>query len=369
MVLPNKGCPMTLSVPASGRIEAPVAAFRRRPERMDRPSAWAALPAPRRLLLVSVVILALLITSVIAGVWVAVGSIDAAAITAEQKRASAALDAVLDDGPALDAALALRLEREFSLSGARFLTAGAASGLHASVPVPGIDGVTLAWEPRRLGSEMALLLAPLRLAVSLVFLAGVGWLVFRLYRLAAELEEQRQAAQQLALRDPLTGLGNRLAFDEGLERFYRLQGSGALLYLDLDDFKRVNDSLGHAAGDELLRELAARLSKYAGEGDVCARIGGDEFALLLSVRSSRAEVAEVASDIALSIGAPVLIGSSEVSVGTCIGIALIPSHGGDAAELLRAADGALYRAKALGDGCFLFAGDADGGPNARAAAG
>lgn len=340
---------MTPSVTAISRISVPEA-------RQPQPRR-ATLPGPRRLLLAGVIAMVLLVISVVGAVWYAVGSLDAASIAVEQKRAVAALDAVLGPSSVLDGRLALRLEQEFSFSQARFLQPGTPVGQDASVPVPDGGGVQLAWTPHRLGTEMALRLAPLRIAASVVFLICLGWLMFRLYRIATELEERRRAAQQLAVRDPLTGLGNRLAFDEGLEQFYRQQGAGALLYLDLDDFKRVNDSLGHGAGDELLRVLAVRLSRFAGAGDIFARIGGDEFGLLLSTRTSRAEIAELASDIALSVGEPVQIGTSEVSVGTCIGIALVPQHGGDATELLRAADGALYRAKALGDGCFLFAGE------------
>lgn len=354
---------MTRSVTATSRMSVPEARLRVGPEPRKPQPRRAALPGPRRLLLAGVVAMMLLLLSVVGAVWYAVGSLDAASIAIEQKRAVAALDAVLEPDAVLDSRLALRLEREFSFSQARFLQPGTPVGQDTSVPVPGGGGVQLAWIPHRLGTEMALRLAPVRIAASGIFLIGLGWLMFRLYRLATELEERRNAAQQLAVRDPLTGLGNRLAFDEGLAQLYRQQGAGALLYLDLDDFKRVNDSLGHGAGDELLRVLAARLSQFAGAGDISARIGGDEFGLLLTTRTSRAEIAELASDIAFAVAEPVRIGTSEVRVGTCIGIALVPQHGSDATELLRAADSALYRAKALGGGCFLFAGEAGGRPD------
>lgn len=339
------------------------------PERRGRRPGWRAVPAPRRLLITSVAAIALLLMSVLIAVWYAVSSVDAASSAAEQDRAKAALFAVLGSNPALDASLALRLERDFSLAHARFLLPGMAVGQGVSVPVPGAGSVRLAWEPRRLGSEMALLLAPLRVGASCLFLIGIGWVMLRLYRLATELEERRRAAQQLAVRDPLTGLGNRLAFDEGLEQLYRQRGAGALLYLDLDDFKSVNDNLGHGAGDELLRVLSARLSTFAGEGDVLVRIGGDEFGLLRTSKTTRAELAELARDIAISIREPVKIGANEITVGTCIGIALAPQHGGDAAKLVLAADGALYRAKAVGNGCFLFAGETGGELSLGAAAG
>lgn len=352
---------MTPSITATSWMSVPDGRRGGGPERRNRLPRRATLPGPRRLLLAGLFALVLLVLSVLVAVWYAISSLDAAAIAAEQERAVAALDAVLEPDSVLDGKLALRLEQEFSLDKARFLPPGVSLGQDAAVPVPEGGGTLLAWQPHRLGTEMALRLAPLRIAASGVFLFGLGWLMFRLYRLATELEERRRAAQQLAMRDPLTGLGNRLAFDEGLAQFCRQQGAGALLYLDLDDFKRVNDSLGHGAGDELLRVLAARLARFAGERDIFARIGGDEFGLLLATRTSRAEIAELASDITLAVGEPVRIGATEVSVGTCIGIALVPQHGIDAAGLLGAADAALYRAKALGNGCFLFAGESGDG--------
>jgi diguanylate cyclase (GGDEF)-like protein len=137
--------------------------------------------------------------------------------------------------------------------------------------------------------------------------------------------------------------------------FGRQGGRCALLYLDLDDFKQVNDTLGHGAGDDLLRLVAARLSGFAREDDVVARIGGDEFVLLRTCDVSRAELAELAADIALVIGEPLHMGASQLVMRTSIGIALAPEHAGNASDLVRAADRALYQAKSVRGGCFLFA--------------
>jgi diguanylate cyclase (GGDEF)-like protein len=352
---------MTPPATNGSRMPGPPSAPPRWPRRDRRVPGRPQLLLPRRLLLASVAALALLLVSVVLAVAYSIHTLDEASIKAERERAAAALQAVLEPGSVIDGELALRLTRDFSLARAHFVPPGTAAQQEISLALPGNDNLILAWEPRRFGTELALLLAPIRLLVSAVFLAGIGWFLFRLYRLTAELEERRHAAQQLATRDPLTGLGNRLAFDQGLEQFFEEKRVGALLYLDLDDFKRVNDTLGHGAGDELLRILAGRLSGFLREGDLAARIGGDEFGLLLAGRASRPEIAELAADLAMTIAEPVRLGSTEVTVGTCIGIALAAEHMGDPTELVRAADEALYRAKALGNGCFLFAGEFAGG--------
>lgn len=128
-----------------------------------------------------------------------------------------------------------------------------------------------------------------------------------------------------------------------------------LLYLDLDGFKQVNDSFGHGAGDDLLRIVAERLASLAREGDVVARIGGDEFAILRGPPVSRAELAELAADIGLALSEPVRLGATLLQIGASIGIAMGSEYADDHALLVRAADAALYRAKALPGHAFVFA--------------
>ena len=170
----------------------------------------------------------------------------------------------------------------------------------------------------------------------------------------------RHAAQarihHLAHHDVLTGLPNRVLFMEHLEHL-TAGGPGAdtrlaLLFIDLDHFKRVNDSLGHLVGDALLRTVAARITSSLRATDLVARFGGDEFMVLLveSARHTghRADAYEVAQKLLVSIGAPVPAEGRPISVTPSIGIALYPNDGVTPEELVRQADSAMYQAKACG---------------------
>ncbi len=162
---------------------------------------------------------------------------------------------------------------------------------------------------------------------------------------------QEQDLLRRALYDPLTGLANRALFREHVERaLARLRRTTArphaVLLVDLDGFKRVNDSLGHAAGDEVLVEVAKRLSSLLRPGDTAARLGADEFAVLLE-NPSEAEAAELAEQILKVLLFPIVVQGKEVVLSGSIGIAL-GELGDDAEELLRNADVAMYTAKAAG---------------------
>lgn len=156
-----------------------------------------------------------------------------------------------------------------------------------------------------------------------------------------------------ALHDPLTALANRSLLHQHLQhelaRVVRTREPVFLLYLDLDDFKAVNDSLGHAAGDQLLRTVAERINACMRPGDLAARMGGDEFAVLLSGLTNMSDVERVADRISAQVRLPVTLGQHSVVVGTSIGIAE-HARGRDGADLLQAADTAMYEAKKLGKG-------------------
>jgi diguanylate cyclase (GGDEF)-like protein/PAS domain S-box-containing protein len=156
----------------------------------------------------------------------------------------------------------------------------------------------------------------------------------------------------LAFYDSLTGLPNRNLFDDRLARAMataqRSRSGFALLYIDIDHFKRVNDTLGHDAGDELLRQVASRLKQSLRESDTVARLGGDEFvAVLEHVADARAAVGTVEKLLAECSGCYKLRGS-ERKVTLSVGISLYPGDAGDAKSLLKCADTAMYRAKAAG---------------------
>ena len=149
--------------------------------------------------------------------------------------------------------------------------------------------------------------------------------------------------------DQLTELPNRRLFYDRLEnaliRARRGHGRMALLYLDLDKFKQVNDQLGHAAGDSLLQEVARRLKHCVRDADTVARMGGDEFVLLLESAGEEANAAAVAAKIRAAVGQPILIGGQAVEVLPSVGVALYPEHGSSGEALLKYADEAMYKAK------------------------
>lgn len=168
-------------------------------------------------------------------------------------------------------------------------------------------------------------------------------------RLEDELKHQ-------VFHDALSGLANRALFRDRLEhalaRAVRSRTSLAVIFLDLDDFKLVNDSLGHPAGDRLLVSVAGRLSQSLRGGDTAARFGGDEFAILLEETAGPEEACEVAERILAELRVPLTVEDHEIQVRASIGIALSPAGGEDPAELMQAADVAMYAAKARGKGCY-----------------
>ena len=176
-------------------------------------------------------------------------------------------------------------------------------------------------------------------------------------RHAAEeaLAEAQSRVSHLAYHDALTDLPNRLMFQEHLEIALaaadRTQGAVAVLFVDLDDFKLVNDSFGHAAGDELLCSVAARILGSTRASDVVARLGGDEFLVLVSGAPGRLpeevqrDAETVADKIRKAVGTPVEMAGSEVYTRASVGVAVYPLDAGDAEGLLRHADIAMYRAK------------------------
>ncbi len=164
----------------------------------------------------------------------------------------------------------------------------------------------------------------------------------------------QERIQRVAHHDSLTGLPNRLLFNDRLTQAISLAKRDsrqfALLYLDLDRFKPVNDTLGHTAGDELLQGVAARIRQQVRESDTVARVGGDEFTVILPDIARREEAETVARKIIAALAAPFLLGSQKqsVEIGTSIGIAVYPADARDADALIKAADAAMYSAKQVG---------------------
>ncbi|MBX3531406.1 MAG: diguanylate cyclase [Rhizobiaceae bacterium] len=175
-----------------------------------------------------------------------------------------------------------------------------------------------------------------------------------------DVTEQRRTQALLAhmaQHDPLTDLPNRMLFHDRLRTaiaHVKRGGMMAVHYLDLDDFKPVNDNLGHQAGDELLIGVAKRLRQAVREYDTIARLGGDEFAIVQTSIHEPHDAAVLADRLLNKFSTPFAVGGTEVNVGVSIGIAVAPDDGLSSDDLLIKADSALYRSKSSGRGCFHF---------------
>jgi diguanylate cyclase (GGDEF)-like protein len=173
---------------------------------------------------------------------------------------------------------------------------------------------------------------------------------------------ERKLFQQ-ANFDELTGLPNRRMFFDYMERWLvraqRWKRTEAVLFLDIDGFKKVNDTLGHDVGDDLLREVARRLKMGLRASDMLARLGGDEFVIHVDGdgQITRPACSTIAEKITENVTAPVVIGNHTIGIGLSVGIAFYPEHGRDVASLMQSADKAMYEAKRRRTGhCFAPAG-------------
>ena len=175
------------------------------------------------------------------------------------------------------------------------------------------------------------------------------------------LQDHVLSTERMAMHDPLTDLPNRRLFEERLivtmEEAKLQRTTIACLVIDIDNFKTINDTLGHEAGDQLLRALAVRLSWHMSPRDILARTGGDEFTALLAGVRDEHHLRFIAGAMMSAASVPVLIHGKQVDVRISIGIALSPDHSDDIDELRRLADEAMYRAKRKGGSLLAFAGE------------
>jgi diguanylate cyclase (GGDEF)-like protein len=171
-------------------------------------------------------------------------------------------------------------------------------------------------------------------------------------KLEAKVEERTRQLQELAEQDPLTGIANRRqlfgALNEVLERARASGDRVALFFLDIDNFKTLNDSMGHPYGDRVLIEIARRLEALANGSGFAARLGGDEFTIVRPVAAGYDDVLAFGAGIVRAFDRPLQVDEREVIVSVSVGASVFPDHERDAEALLRAADAALFRAKALG---------------------
>jgi diguanylate cyclase (GGDEF)-like protein len=223
------------------------------------------------------------------------------------------------------------------------------------------------WRPELPGTTILRALAPITavtVGMMILIMTLLGRWLYRSMReqraMMEELKAREAEAQQLALRDALTGLANRIMLDRKVDETLARGQQAALLLLDLDRFKHVNDAFGHAAGDMLIRQFADRITGLVRESDIVARLGGDEFAILSVERESAADIEALCQRIVDTVGRPFILTESDVFVGVSIGVCPIPTASANRIDIMRKADIALYRAKAEGRNCYrLFTPDMD----------
>ncbi len=193
------------------------------------------------------------------------------------------------------------------------------------------------------------------------------------HRLLSELTLARRREYFLANHDGLTGLPNRAYFQDQLGRVLAYASRNdkqlAILFIDLNDFKRINDDLGHHVGDEILKAVGERVANTVRRSDLSARLGGDEFVVVAQDVLREGDPAVVAEKLVSALARPYLVGGQELSLSASIGIAVFPRDGRNAATLIRHADAAMYRAKAAGPSQYRFHLDEGHDPVARDPAG
>ncbi len=202
-----------------------------------------------------------------------------------------------------------------------------------------------------------------------VMVAGIAFLVFGVMQLIYKvfpthistlegLRDTHQQLTQLASTDPLTDLPNRRAFLEEVDEYIshpeHARNESAILFLDLDGFKPINDSEGHDVGDAVLQAVAKRIENSIRRSDIAARYGGDEFIICLRGINNREGIERIARQLSASVSAPIHINGKSHSVNTSIGISLYPEHGNDISTLLEKADSAMYEVKRSGGNGLAF---------------
>jgi diguanylate cyclase (GGDEF)-like protein len=220
---------------------------------------------------------------------------------------------------------------------------------YALLDASGRTIATLAWTPQRLGREIVQSVLPFVVIAFAGFVVLATFVMRHMRRTATTIAAGEDRLRHLALHDPLSGLPNRTYFSERIEsliaQVHRDGKHAAALYLDLDQFKEVNDTLGHPAGDELLRSVAERLTRTLRSADLVARLGGDEFAVLAATATDRETAQAIAMRIINALCSPYSLNGHTIVIGVSIGIAVIDGNTRSAADVMRYADLALYRAK------------------------
>jgi diguanylate cyclase (GGDEF)-like protein len=273
----------------------------------------------------------------------------------------------------LDGSFITQLSERNLIDGLRFSATDTPQLGEISVPVKSDVGRLIGyfiWNPELPGDRVLRSLGPVMAAAAAIIILLLGALVRRLKQSTAtlertvlELKASEAQAHHLAFHDVLTGLPNRALFEDRLDHaIARIQDGEqvAVMMIDLDRFKHVNDTLGHHAGDSLIQEFAVRLSKLVDGGVTITRLGGDEFAIVQTSLAGTDTPQVLCRRILAASAQPYEVLGNQIFVGASIGLVLAPDAGLDRIELLRKADIALYRAKGEGRNCYrLFTPEMD----------
>lgn len=279
----------------------------------------------------------------------------------------------------LDGSFIKQISERNLIEGLRFSAADTPRSGEISVPVRSDVGDLIGyfiWKPELPGDRLLGAVGPATAIAAAIILLLLGALVRRLKqsmsaleRTVLELKASEAQAHHLAFHDVLTGLPNRALFEDRLNHAVARRQDGeqvAVMMLDLDRFKHVNDTLGHPAGDSLIRDFAVRLSKLVGGEDTITRLGGDEFAIVQVCPAGAEEPKALCERILAMAQEPYDVLGNQIFVGTSIGLVLSPDAGTDRSELMRKADIALYRAKSEGRNRYrIFTSEMDETVNLR----
>jgi diguanylate cyclase (GGDEF)-like protein len=254
----------------------------------------------------------------------------------------------------LDTDFVATLSEDYLFEAMHFSWTATSTDTEASLPLQASSDDTigyLVWEPYQPGKHVVSRIAPVAAAVLCSLLVLIAGLLSLLDRRSHKLAERDARMNHLALHDPLTDLPNRLFLHDRLDIALSDRAAGsfvAVLYLDLDHFKQVNDTLGHPAGDAVIIEFASRLRELLRSSDTVARIGGDEFTIVLPNLKAVGDAELLCDRIINTVRKPFDIEGHQVFIGVSIGIAISPRDGDTRTQLCRKADIALYHAKSSG---------------------
>lgn len=319
-----------------------------------------------RLVLLSAGVLVLTAVLLIGSALQILHIIEQADLEGERLRAVNAIEAISQQhGPLTDADIDF-LARTTGLRDVHLTTEISSDNRIQQIPLLagiGPSGSLLTWTRTTMADELFRGYAPIRIPLIGGLLLVAFVLLVRLRSLVADLERQRRLAHDQSHSDMLTGLANRLALETALAELAAGPRPFAIVTFDLDGFKTINDSFGHAAGDKVLRAVANRLSGLVQSGELLARFGGDEFVLLSTSRLDTQTLSKLARDCISLIEAPIEFPGLSVRVGISLGLVVSTLPHTPPASLMAQADAALYLAKTVPGSSFRFAAD-DGVPPA-----